>query len=241
MVKLSKYRVLLAGILASPIAAFLGLFAYVTLTRASADRNQDFVFRLSVVTLVMTVPFLLTLLLFIGDRRRNALTLSGKIGFALALLSLGLTWLPGRGLVARMHRNVATREARAPLFETIDIFGESHRLQDHLGEVVVINAWGTWCPPCKKEMPALDEMYQKRKNEGLIVFGLSTEDAELQRKFVKEQVHVTYPLLTPSGNVPIPFKKCPTPAREVQRGEAAAAPDGHIMDGRDERVAPNFL
>ena len=203
MGKLSKYRVLIAGLIAPPLAAFLGIYVYITLTRASADLNQDFFYRLTLVTLVMTLPFLLTLLLAMADRRRQILTLSGKIGFSVALLSLGLTWLPLRGLVGRWEqaRNLALTDVRAPSFDTPDIFGRTQRLQDHLGQVVLINAWATWCPPCKKEMPQLDELYKKRKGEGFIVFGLSTEDVGLQRKFVAERAPVSYPLLTVNGNV----------------------------------------
>jgi peroxiredoxin len=197
-----KHRVLAAGILALPATAFVGIFTYSTLTRASADKNQDFVFRLTAVILAMALPFLFTMLLFLGDRRRHAVTLSGKVGLGLAVLSLCLAWLPARGLLGRMHRDLASAEAQAPLFETPDIFGKSHRLNDHLGQVVVINAWGTWCPPCKKEMPQLDDLYQKRRKDGVMVFGISTEDVKLQRQFVKEQVSVTYPLLTTAGNVP---------------------------------------
>ena len=43
MFKISNHRVLIAGILASPAAAFFGLFTYITLTRASSDREHDFV------------------------------------------------------------------------------------------------------------------------------------------------------------------------------------------------------
>src|SRR5207244_11120661 len=105
--------------------------------------------------------------------------------------------------------------------------GKSHRLRDHLGQVVVINAWGTWCPPCKKEMPALDEMYQKRKSEGLIVFGVSTEDAEVQQKFIKEQLRVSYPLLTVSGNVPSLYRdveRWPTIFLVDRKGRLRPAP-----------------
>ena len=204
MFKISNHRVLIAGILASPAAAFLGLLIYVVLTRASSDRQHDFVFRLTIVTLAMVMPFVFTLLLALSDRRRQRFTLLGKIGLALGLLSLGLTWLPARGLVrrSRQERTLAATGVKAPLFETTDIFGKPHRLQDHVGKVVVINAWATWCPPCKKEMPALDELYRKHKDDGLMVFGLSTEDVALQQKFVSEQVSVTYPLLTTGGNVP---------------------------------------
>src|SRR5437016_7913625 len=163
MFKISNHRVLIAGILASPAAAFFGLFTYITLTRASSDREHDFVFRLTMVTIVMAIPFLFTLLLALSDRRRQRFALSGKIGLALGLLSLGLTWLPVRGVVrlSRQQRALAANGIKAPLFETTDIFGKPQRLQDHLGKVIVINAWATWCPPCKKEMTQLDQLYRQ--------------------------------------------------------------------------------
>jgi thiol-disulfide isomerase/thioredoxin len=156
------------------------------------------------VTLVMTAPFFLTLFLAIVELRRGTLTGAGKAGLVIAALSLCLTWMPLRGLIGRVQqaRNVAASDVAAPLFDTTDILGNSHRLQDHAGKVVLINAWATWCPPCREEMPALDELYKKRKDQGLIVFGISTEDMDLQRKFVKEHVPVSYPLLTLNGSVP---------------------------------------
>jgi peroxiredoxin len=62
-------------------------------------------------------------------------------------------------------------------------------------------------------MPSLDALYSRYKQEGLVVFGLSTEDVELQKKFVTEQVAVSYQLLTIDGNVPSLY-------REVQRWPA---------------------
>ncbi len=204
MAKLSTYRVLIAGILSPLAAALLGMLVYATLTQASADRDKDFVFRLSLTTLAMTVPFTATLALAIADRRRHALTTSGKAGLALAVLSLALTWLPVRGAIvrARQSRNLARQDVTAPPFDTRDVLGKSHRLADHAGKVVLVNVWATWCPPCKKEMPQLDRLYRERKDQGFIVFGLSTEDVDVQRKFVEEHVSVSYPLLTINGDVP---------------------------------------
>src|SRR5262245_10718549 len=186
MSKSRRYRVLVAGLLSVPLAAVLGVFTYSTLTRASVNVNQDFVFRLTVVTLAMTLPFLGTLVLTMLDLRRGGLTLSAKIGLVIATLSLGLTFLPLRGLVGRVQqeRNTSVSGVRAPLFDTVDLNATRQRLEDQRGKVVLVNAWATWCPPCREEMPLLDELYRKRKEEGLIVFGLSTEDVELQKKFV---------------------------------------------------------
>ena len=204
MAKLSSYRVLIAGILSPPAAAFFAMFVYSTLTQASADRDKDFVFRLSLTTLAMAVPFIATLALALGDRRRNALTTSGRIGLALALLSLALTWLPIQGAIARARqaRNLALQNVTAPPFDTVDVVGKRHRLQEHAGKVVLVNVWATWCAPCRKEMPELDRLYQERKDQGFMVFGLSTEGVDVQRKFVAERLSVTYPLLTIKGAVP---------------------------------------
>ena len=177
---------------------------YRYLTRASADPDKDFVFRLSLTALAMAVPFIVTLALAVGDHRRRGLTTSGRIGLALAVLSLALTWLPIQGAIgrARQTRNLALQGVTAPPFDTVDISGKPHRLADHAGKVVLVNLWATWCGPCKTEMPKLDRLYQSRKDEGLMVFGLSTEDVEEQRKFNREVVSVSYPLLTTAGTVP---------------------------------------
>lgn len=214
MAKLSSYRVLIAGILSPLAAALFGMLVYSRLTQASADRDKDFVFRLSLTTLAMAVPFIATLALALGDRRRNALTTSGRIGLVLALLSLALTWLPIRGAIARARqaRYLALQNVTAPPFDTVDIVGKRHRLEDHAGKVVLVNVWATWCAPCRKEMPELDRLYRERKEQGFIVFGLSTEDIDVQRQFVGERVSVTYPLLTIKGAVPDFYSTTARPA-----------------------------
>jgi thiol-disulfide isomerase/thioredoxin len=200
---LSKYRVLICGVLSPLAALFLYTLVYVTLTQASADRDKDWLFRLSLSTLAMTVPFLVTLALAIKDRRRQALALSGKVGLAVAILSLGLAWKPVNDGVTRWKQsgNLAMRDVPAPPFDTLDLLGKTQRLGDQKGKVVLVNIWATWCGPCREEMPKLDRLYRERQQQGFIVFGLSDEDAALQRKFV-EQVPVSYPLLTLKGTVP---------------------------------------
>jgi peroxiredoxin len=203
MPRLTRYRVLISGIVSPLAALFLYTLVYVTLTRASADRDKDWLFRLSLSTLAMTVPFLVTLVLAEKDRRRQTLSLSGRAGFVLAVLSLGLAWKPVSDGITRWKqtRNLAMRDVAAPPFDTQDLLGKPQRLEDQKGKVVLVNIWATWCGPCREEMPQLDRLYRERKDQGFIVFGLSDEDADLQRKFA-QQVPVSYPLLTHSGQVP---------------------------------------
>lgn len=203
MAKLLKYRVLIVGILSPFAALFLYGLVYATLTARSADLEKDWLSRLSMATLAMTVPFLITLLLAIKDGRRHSFSLSGKIGLAIAVLSLGLVWKPVNDgiLRSRQVKNLAMHDVAAPAFVTPDISGNTQNLGDHKGEVVVVNIWATWCGPCRAEMPKLDRLYRDRQQQGLNVFGISDESIDVQRKFV-DRVPVTYPLLTLKGNVP---------------------------------------
>ena len=76
---------------------------------------------------------------------------------------------------------------------------------------VIVNIWATWCGPCRDEMPKLDQLYRERKDQGLMVFGISDEDVPTQRKFV-QQIPITYPLLTISGKVSSSVHRIPYPS-----------------------------
>jgi thiol-disulfide isomerase/thioredoxin len=207
MSKLLKYRLLFFGILSPLAAVFLYALVYTTLTRLSSDLERDWSFRLALSALAMVVPFLFVLALTVRDKRRHSLSLSGKIGFALAILSLGLVWKPVNDGLTRWKQshNQAMQNIAAPLFDTVDLNGKTQRLADQKGKVVLVNIWATWCGPCRAEMPQLDRLYRERKDQGFIAFGLSDEDVGLQKKFL-QQVPVTYPLLTQSGRVPALYR-----------------------------------
>lgn len=203
MSKSSTKRTLFAGILSPILAVAVGIGVYTVLTRASVDLEGDFTFRLSTTAVAMALPFLLTLFLAVADIRRGAFARAGKIGLACAVLSLGLAWLPVKALYDRAQQvsNLQLSGVVAPLFDTVDLNGVRHRLADHRGKVVLVNIWATWCGPCRREIPEIDRLYQRRKDEGFMVFGISTEDAGLQQGFAKN-VEVSYPLLTVEGEVP---------------------------------------
>ena len=129
------------------------------------------------------------------------MTGAGWVGATVALLSLGLVAAPIGGAVrrARQAANLALAGVPAPDFLAADLDGNRHRLSDHAGSVVLVNIWATWCPPCRAEMPELDRLAKERADQGFQVFGISTEDEEVQQTFRRDMVQVDYPLLLPEA------------------------------------------
>jgi peroxiredoxin len=69
--------------------------------------------------------------------------------------------------------------AQPPDFELSTLDGGSVRLSDHLGkDVVLIDFWATFCEPCLRSMPHLDELYVKHRARGFVVLGVSIDGAD---------------------------------------------------------------
>ena len=205
MANLSKYRVLIAGMLSPLLALVLNVIFIQALLTLSPNPESNWRFRLFVSSLALPVPFLITLMLALRDRRHGALPFSAKIGLGVAALSLLLIAKPAKDDLARskQSRNIAMQDVPAPMFDTLDTRGKPQRLADYEGQVVLVNVWATWCEPCRTEMPQLDKLYRSRKASGFVVLGISDETVEKQQAFLR-QVPVTYPLLTTTPGVP-PF------------------------------------
>lgn len=65
----------------------------------------------------------------------------------------------------------------APDLQMTLVDGSKVKLSDLRGQVVIINFWATWCVPCRTELPTLDGFYALRKDAGLRVFAVTTEDS----------------------------------------------------------------
>ena len=56
-----------------------------------------------------------------------------------------------------------------PALTLKDLDGKTHRIADYRGRVVLVNFWATWCPPCRREMPSMERLFQKFKGEPFMV------------------------------------------------------------------------
>lgn len=83
----------------------------------------------------------------------------------------------------------------APDFTLKSDNGKNIRLAEQRGKVVMINFWASWCGPCRKEMPLLDELYQRYEPAGFTLFGVNVEqNPEAAQRFL-EDVGVSFPIL----------------------------------------------
>lgn len=82
----------------------------------------------------------------------------------------------------------------APELTLSDTQGVSRSLGDYRGQVVLVNLWATWCPPCKEEMPTLQAFYDKYRKDGFVVIAINDGDPTTDvLQFVKDY-DLTFPV-----------------------------------------------
>jgi peroxiredoxin len=98
--------------------------------------------------------------------------------------------------MAKLEGDDAKRQSAD--FTLSDLQGKAWHLQELRGKVVLVNFWATWCPPCRKEMPDLDALYNKFKSQGFVVLAISDEEAAKVSPYLAEH-KVSYPVLLDPG------------------------------------------
>ncbi len=106
-------------------------------------------------------------------------------GFILSLLGL-LAW----GL--RETRAGPVQAGMAPNFTLTSFSGETLTLNQLRGQVVVINFWASWCPPCREEAAYLEQTWRKFKDQGVVFIGVDYLDTETEALAYIEEFDITY-------------------------------------------------
>ena len=80
-------------------------------------------------------------------------------------------------------------------FSLSDINGQTVHLSDYRGKVVLVNAWATWCPPCKAEMPDLNAYYQAHQANGFMLLAINAGDPASDAAAFASQKGLAFPVL----------------------------------------------
>ncbi len=110
---------------------------------------------------------------------------------SLTILSAGLGWIWWSRVPADADLNpIIAPQAGflAPDFSLPTLDGNTIRLSDLRGRPVLVNVWASWCPPCKAEMPAIQAVQERYRDEGLVVLAVNaaTQDSpEAARQFIE--------------------------------------------------------
>lgn len=93
----------------------------------------------------------------------------------------------------------ATDREPAPTLEGEDLAGDPLTTADWKGQIIVVNVWGPWCAPCRKEMPVLKEVSEQYADSGVQFVGvLNRSKSDTAAAFVKK-VGITYPTFADQG------------------------------------------
>jgi cytochrome c biogenesis protein CcmG/thiol:disulfide interchange protein DsbE len=94
------------------------------------------------------------------------------------VLLIGILSVIGVMGIQLVRQNQSQPESgnRAPDFTVATFDSETFTLSEHRGEIVVINFWGSWCPPCRNEAPHLETVYQEYKDQGVTFIGITHID-----------------------------------------------------------------
>lgn len=82
----------------------------------------------------------------------------------------------------------------APALELTDLQGNRASLEAYRGQVVLINNWATWCPPCRAEMPTLQAYFQDHREQGFTLIGIEAGDPQGDVAEFAKQYRLSFPI-----------------------------------------------
>jgi thiol-disulfide isomerase/thioredoxin len=85
-------------------------------------------------------------------------------------------------------------------FTLVSLGGEEYTLSSLKGQVVIIDFWATWCPPCRNSIPTFVKLYEKYSERGFMILGIGLDDEQALINF-KDQMKIPYPIFVGSNEL----------------------------------------
>jgi len=84
----------------------------------------------------------------------------------------------------------------APDFVSENLRGGNASLEDYKGKIVLLNFWATWCMPCRAEMPGMETLWKKYKEQGLVIVAISVDEGSRGRiETFSKLLDLSFPIL----------------------------------------------
>lgn len=123
----------------------------------------------------------------------------------------------------------------APDFVLPGLEGGEFRLSDYRGRPVLINFWGTYCPPCVAEMPLIQQYHDLYKDQGLVVLGINENDPVVTARAFVRQLDLSFPILMDRDKVRKAYGVTAYPATFFING------DGIVVEIREGEMDETYL
>ena len=123
-------------------------------------------------------------------------------------------------------------DTAAPNFTLRSLKGRDVSLEDLKGQVVFLNFWATWCPPCRNEMPSMEKLYQRMEGRAFTMLAVDLQENEDQVRSFVETAGYSFPvLLDPSGRTGAAYQVSGIPTTYIidKRGNVLA----RVVGGRE--------
>jgi thiol-disulfide isomerase/thioredoxin len=119
------------------------------------------------------------------------------MAFVLAVAWVALTRVPGSAAQAPAEPPSPRRGFAAPDFTLETLDGPQLTLSELRGHPVMLNLWASWCLPCRVEMPAIERVYQRHREDGLVVVGLNvtSQDSEAAARLFVQEFGLSFPIV----------------------------------------------
>ena len=209
------------------------ILAYVLIMSTSADSNVVSYLLIMVYTIGFILPFLLVSLFYNKlvksiDKIKMHMGKIKKIGGIIIVIS-GIVMF-ANGIIAKREAQWIESQNKAESsqssesetdtdtteeekiealdFTLYDQYGKEHKLSDYRGKKIFLNFWATWCPPCRGEMPHIEELYKeyKENSKDVIILGVASPnvgkegDQQYIEDFLKEN-NYTFPVVFDDGGM----------------------------------------